>query len=145
MFKNKIKYSLLVGSLYNVKCDFTFKAYIDGKEVKYEKILTFDEIKKYKEEGINIKGKNIKSENIKSFTEMLKTNSNYDFADYIQNIVFYCLKNNIYCAPLANKKFVKAKFDGDETKVDFKGFETYKDNGDKRILVEIRDLIEESE
>ena len=124
MFKNKFKYSLLIGSSYNVKCDFTFKAYVDGEELAYKKTLNFGKITEYKEKGINIKGVNMKS-----FNKMLEEDSEYDFADYIQKIVFYPIKEYGGAhTPLAGKKFVKAKFDGSETEVDFKGFEKYKDD-----------------
>ena len=47
MFKNKIKYSLLVGSLYNVKCAYIFNVYINGEEKNLKKkidILTLIKI-----------------------------------------------------------------------------------------------------
>ena len=136
MFKNKIKYSLLVGSLYNVKCDFTFNVYIDGKKTELTKTLKFDEIEEYKTIGRKVGKENLSSYDKDTEDRKKEGNDPFEFDDYIQWMVFYeyideeCNVVKDEKKILKDKEFIGAKFDSKiykSGKVDYKGFEFYKD------------------
>jgi len=135
MFKNKIKYSLLVGSLYNVKCDFTFNVYIDGEKTKLTKTLKFDEIEEYKTTGRKVGKESLPSYDKDTEDRKKKGEEPFEFDDYIQWMVFYEYIDegcNVFTDEkkiLKDKEFIGGKFDSKiykSGKVDYEGFEIYK-------------------
>jgi len=131
MFKNKIKYSLLAGSLYNVKCNFIFNVYIDGEKTALTKTLTFKKIKEYKEKGRHEDGINLKS-----YDEQYTGNNKYKFDNHIQWSVFFaymdkdCKVLDDDKKILKDKVFIEAKFDNiiyKGGKADYDCFEYFKD------------------
>ena len=139
MFKNKLKYTLLVGNLYNIKCDFTFNVYIDGKKTDLTKTLTFEKITEYKE-----KGRHEGDINLTSYDNQFIEDNNYKFDNHIQWSVFYEYMNK-ECKVindddkkiLKGKGFIEAKFDNriyKDGKADYDCFEHFKD---KNVVVNL--------
>ena len=135
MFKNKIKYSLLAGSLYNIKCDFTFNVYIDGQKTELTKTLKFDEIEEYKTIGRKVGKENLPSYDKDTEDRKKEGNDPFGFDNYIQWMVFYEYIDeecNVFKDEekiLKDKDFIGAKFDNityNNGKVDYKAFEFYK-------------------
>ena len=91
MFKNKIKYSLLVGSLYNVKCNYIFNVYINGKKTSITKKINcgtlfdiYEHIGDFQFEG----------KKFASYEEYKKKDPSETFDDYLQWVLFYKEKND---------------------------------------------------
>ena len=88
MFKNKIKYSLLVGSLYNVKCYYIFNVYINGEKTSIPKTIGWGMLFNiYKSPDIfEFEGKNSFS-----YEEYKKKDTSYtkNFAHYLYCILFF--------------------------------------------------------
>lgn len=92
MFKNKIKYSLLVGSLYNVKCDYIFNVYINGEKTKLTKRIDWILLSKInsnsfsKDNSFEFEGKKFSS-----YKKYKKEHLDYksDFDDYLEWVLFY--------------------------------------------------------
>jgi len=88
MFKNKIKYSLLIGSLYNVKCDYIFNVYINGKKTSISKTIEWNTLCNICEGNAEF---DFEENKFASYKEYKKNHSSYKkrLDAYLQRVLFY--------------------------------------------------------
>ena len=87
MFKNKIKYSLLAGSLYNVKCDYTFNVYINGKKTSISKTIKLGTLFDI---GGGLGSFDFEGNKFDSYEKYKKENpTTQTFDNYLQCVLFY--------------------------------------------------------
>ena len=94
MVNDKLKYSLIAGSLYNIHCDYIFNVYVNGKKTELTKKIDYSTLEKISD-GDTKDGKfNFDGSNFDSYEKYKEKNKNQVFDDYLRWVLFYKEKSN---------------------------------------------------